>query len=488
MFNAHSLLAELPQPPTHLATDSREVRAGGVFFAYPGQQHDGRDYINDAINAGAGAVFWESDNYHWTHAEQAVHHRPIADLKQKIGYFAHEFYQHPSEQIKIIAVTGTNGKSSIVHLTAQLLATANPNIATIGTLGMGVWHTPTAGDMTTPDAIRLQHQLRDWVDNNRAVAVVMEASSHGIAEGRINGLVIDTALFANAQTDHLDYHASLEEYWQCKARLFAVPSIQHAILNADDQFCVQLSEKLSPRLAVLSYGKNGDGLKLLSIDQSNQPHQPDNEQPFIIETDGCMGRQQFTLNLPGLHNVSNFLAAALIAHVHGISAEQIAQTAPHLTLPNGRMQQVAGGADLPKVYVDFAHTPDAMAAVLQSVANKSGKTWVVFGCGGNRDSSKRQQMGAVAKQWADHIIITDDNPRDEPADAIRQEILQTAPNAQNIGDRATAIATAIHNARRGDVVLILGKGHETTQIIKGQHRPFSDVTIAQQALSKSHVS
>ncbi len=469
MFDDHTLLLKLKTDKiSHLTNDSRMVIPGSAFFAYPGHGgSDGRHYISEAIKRGASAVFWEANNYRWNYNEWSVYNHPIDDLKYKLGYFANAFYGSPSHKMPVIAITGTNGKTSIVHFIAQLLSTSHNKVGTIGTLGAGLWSDLSPLDNTTPDSIRMHQLFKKFVDDHFSTAVI-EASSHGIFQGRINGINITTAVFANAQSDHLDFHKNLENYWQSKAKLFDIPSVKIGILNADDSFCVKLAAHLQSRLSIYTYGKAGHDLRLLSV-QSNQTDS-------VISVDGCLGKRQFHVNFIGQYNIDNFMAAALSAHLNGISGDRIEQISQTLTLPMGRMQKISNS---PNVYVDFAHTPNAMAAVLNAVRKQDdGKLWVVFGCGGNRDKTKRPQMGAIATQYADFVIVTDDNPRDEDPAAIRSEIMQSAPNAYNIGSREEAIATAIKQSKNNDVILILGKGHEQSQTIKGKQLYFSDAQIA----------
>lgn len=474
MFDARTLLLNVTNNSKigHLTNDSRQVTKGSAFFAYPGSGSDGRLYIGQAIDAGASAIFWEANNYQWPYHKWSVYNQPVDELKYKLGYFADAFYHSPSSKMPVIAVTGTNGKTSIVHLIAQLLSTATNKVGTIGTLGAGQWANLQPLDNTTPDSIRL-HQIFQQFATDKFSAAVIEASSHGIAQGRINGVNITTAVFANAQTDHLDFHKHLNGYWRSKAKLFDVPSLQSGVLNADDQYCASLAAqlKLKKRIPIYTYGKTGDDLRIVSI--------KNHQQGSVINIDGCMGKKQIFLNFIGQYNIDNFLAAMLTSYLHGVTIDTVEELSATLTLPMGRMQKISSQPD---VYVDFAHTPDAMRAILKAVRKENSDLWVVFGCGGNRDESKRHKMGAIAKQYANHIIVTDDNPRDEDPAAIRNAIIQAVPHADNIADREKAISTAIKNAKANDVILILGKGHEQSQIIQGKQLPFSDALIAQQQI------
>lgn len=479
MIDAQEIVAGLGAPLAGLCADSRALSARDGFLAYPGAADDGRRHIPAALRAGAAAVLWEAEGFIWRDEWRAPN-RAVAGLRDNAGVLADFVYRRPSAEIPVAAVTGTNGKTTIVHYAAQLLDFAGLPSGIIGTLG--VWRaddlassTSAAAVNTTPDAATLHKQLRAFIDGGVRAAVI-EASSHGIEQGRLNGLRLAAAVFSNAGRDHLDYHGDLENYWASKAGLFALPSDSPygaAILNADDPYCAKLAKKLSHKgTPPLTYGRSGGALRLTEARAVDGG--------FVITVDGILGRRVCRLNAPGAHNVSNFLAAALIAHVFGVDGALLAERAAALRLPPGRLQQLSRA---PAVYVDYAHTPDAFSAVLSAMrpAAGAGRLLVVFGCGGGRDRGKRRLMGRLAA-CADLAFITDDNPRDEDAAAIRADIHSALPGAVNIGGRKDAIAAALKEARAADTVLVLGKGHEDGQEVGGVRLPFSDADVVRELL------
>ena len=465
-------LKSLGVPLRALSSDSRSLGKATAFLAYPGEQDDGRRYIEAALAAGAVGVFWEPAEFAWQQQWQ-VPNLAVANLKQRCGELAHEVYGKPSDRLAVTAVTGTNGKTTVAHYLAQLLHYSGKSCGLIGTLGAGLYGRPmTPLANTTPDAAVIQDWLRQYAAANTAAAVI-EASSHGICQGRLNGLTIACAVFTNAAQDHLDYHGSKEAYWQAKSALFDLPGVQRAVLNGDDVFCRRLKEERLP--AALTYGQAGDDLMLLDVETRADG--------CLLSLDGVLGKRRLFLPPVGEHNVYNFLAAALAATVLDVSAEDIAGAAELLLLPEGRLQKMSNA---PAVYVDYAHTPDAMAAVLAAArGHSSGRLIVVFGAGGERDTDKRGAMGRVAAAEADVIIVTDDNPRREDPAAIRAALVRAAgAAARNIGDRRLAIAEALRLARPEDTLLILGKGHETTQSVGGTEMPFSDADVVQDLCRK----
>lgn len=472
MNSAAEWISALNTPVKALSVDSGKVNAETAFVAFPGARDDGRRHIASAVAAGAAGVFWEAENFSWP-AEWKVPNVAVADLKSQYGYLADAVYGEPSRHLPLVAITGTNGKTTVSHLVAQLLQQRDVKSGLIGTLGAGLLGALEPQKNTTPDAAALHSWLCRFIAQG-AGAAVLEASSHGIVQGRLNGLRLAAAVFTNAGRDHLDYHKTTERYWQAKAQLFDMPHIGAAILNADDGFCRRLAETVIPPL--LTFGKSGSDLRLLQMAPTGSG--------WRLQIDGILGRHDFELPLMGAHNVYNFMAAALAALVLDMPAANIIQAAASLRLPAGRMQQVG---EAPRVYVDYAHTADALAAALAAARahGGSGRLIAVLGAGGGRDRGKRGDMGrAVAA--ADVVIVTDDNPRDEDPAQIRAELCRAAGAAAvDIAGRAPAIAAALEQARRGDTVLILGKGHETTQQVGGDCMPFSDVQMVRDWLEKS---
>ena len=474
MFDAQATIAAVGAPLAGLSADSRALSPNDGFLAYPGHADDGRRHIGAAVAAGAAAVFWEHRDFEWRD-DWRVPNQAVVDLRDKAGYLADIVYDSPSHRLPVVAVTGTNGKTTITHFAAQLLEASGQKAGIVGTLGYGDRRALSPLANTTPDAVHLQALLRQWV-NAKTAAAFIEASSHGIRQGRLNGVRLAAAVFANAGRDHLDYHGSLERYWQSKAALFESPLLEKAILNADDAYCAELATRLP--VPVFTFGKNGKALRLLATAESGGVTN--------VDTDGMFGRRRFRFAAIGAHNVQNFLAAVLAARLAGGGIDEMSDCAP--VLPCGRMQKIH---DHPAVYVDYAHTPDALAAVLKAAAavTAGGRLWVLFGCGGERDSGKRVKMGDIAARAADAVFVTDDNPRGEEAAAIRDTVYAAAratgnSRVFNVGGRKNAIAAVLAEAAVTDTVLILGKGHETTQHVGGEVLPFSDAVAVKAALAE----
>jgi UDP-N-acetylmuramoyl-L-alanyl-D-glutamate--2,6-diaminopimelate ligase len=441
-----------------LSSDSRRCAPGVAFLAYPGEAADGRRYIRDAIDRGASAVLWDDRGFSWDPGWR-VPNAPVPELKQQAGAIAHELYGRPSESLWVCGVTGTNGKTSCSQWIAALLG----NAGVIGTLGAGFPGALKAGVNTTPDAVEL-HALLKGLREQGAKAVAMEVSSHGLVQGRVNGVRFACALFTNLTHDHLDYHRSMAAYGEAKARLFEAPGLQTAVLNLDDAFGRELAGRLAGRLRTIGY--------------SLEPR----EAPVAEKITWDPG-----LRIPvlGRFNVSNALGVLGCLVANGISLEQGARLLAKLPPVPGRMQAVG---EEPLVVIDYAHTPDALENVLQALrpvaTERGGRLAVVFGAGGDRDPAKRPLMGAIAARLADRVLVTSDNPRSEDPLAIISQIEKgmTGKHAVEV-DRARAIQKIISIAEKEDVVLIAGKGHETYQEIAGKRAHFSDEEQARRALA-----
>jgi UDP-N-acetylmuramoyl-L-alanyl-D-glutamate--2,6-diaminopimelate ligase len=471
-----------------LTADSRRSAPGVAFFAYPGEASDGRRYIGDAIGRGAAAVLWESDGFSWNGGWQ-VPNVAVSGLKAHAGVLADEFYGRPSESLWACGVTGTNGKTSCSQWIASLLNGRGARTAVIGTLGSGFPGALNAEQNTTPDALDLQARLAQFVREG-AQGVAMEASSHGLAQGRLNGVRFDCALFTNLSQDHLDYHGTLEAYGEAKARLFDAPGLAAAVLNLDDVFGVRLAQRLAARgMRTIGYALSPAAIAPGSVTEYLAAReirpQADGSLVSLVST---WGPREVRISQPGRFNVANALGVLGCLIAHGIP---YADAAPLLaTLPSlpGRMQRL-GGDGRPLVYVDYAHTPDALEKVLSAlrpVADARGGSLVaVFGAGGERDASKRAPMGAAAARHADRLVLTSDNPRSEDPLAILAQVRSgvTAPCLVE-PDRGAAIENAVRHARASDVVLVAGKGHERVQEIGGRALPFSDAAVALEALAR----
>ena len=471
-----STLNTLNQTFKSITADSRKVGPGALFLAYPGAISDGRNYIPQAIQAGAEAVIWDDNQFTW-HADWSVKNLPIKDLKHQVGEIAAEFYHHPSSQFKMIGVTGTNGKTSVSQWISQCLALLGKKTAVLGTIGNGFLGAQTEAVNTTPDAILLQGMLADYAAQ-KAEAVVMEVSSHGLDQGRVNAVEFDVAVFTNLSRDHLDYHGNMENYAAAKQKLFMWDGLQTSIINADDAFGSELIATLKTQhKSCLSYG-----FEMADISASDlQLH--DSGLSMTVKTpQGIALLSAPVLGRFNAYNVLSVLATLLALKVELSKAVSvIAQIKPVI----GRMQQFGGG-DLPLVVVDYAHTPDALEKVLMTLREQlQGQLICVFGCGGNRDSGKRPLMGGVASKLADKVMVTSDNPRNEAPEMIIAEVIHGLKAGYEVEvNRELAINKAVQSARLGDIVLLAGKGHENYQEIAGVKYPFDDALIAQGALAR----
>jgi len=460
-----------------LTLDSRQVRPGDAFFALRGTREHGIAFARGAIERGARVVLAEAPA---TRVELGVPVLWVDGLHGKVGEIASRFFGRPSEAMRVIGVTGTNGKTSTVQLLAQALEYLGHRAATIGTLGAGLHGRINEGERTTPDAINVQGLLASFRDEG-ATHVAMEVSSHALEQGRVAAVAFDVAAFTNLTRDHLDYHGSMEAYGEAKARLFAWPTLQAAAINIDDAFGKSLAQRIPA------------GVTALRLSAENQADADVRASDVVTSAEGLAfelhtpwGRHPVRSRLLGRFNVANLLAVIACLGAMGEPFERIVAAVETLEPINGRMNRLGGVPGLPLVVVDYAHTPDALEQALTALrAHCAGQLICVFGCGGDRDAGKRPQMGAIAERLADRIIITDDNPRTEDGDVIVAHIvagLRRPDVATRERDRARAIELALALAQSGDVVLIAGKGHETYQ--EGAHgkRPFDDLAVARKAL------
>ncbi|HEX2529932.1 MAG TPA: UDP-N-acetylmuramoyl-L-alanyl-D-glutamate--2,6-diaminopimelate ligase, partial [Burkholderiaceae bacterium] len=455
-------------PATQLSSDSRTIAEGDVFFAYPCDEADGCKYIAHAIEKGAKAVIHEAERFEWD-ATWAVPHLPVMNLKVAAGPIANAYYGRPDADLFTIAVTGTNGKTSCTQWLGSAISLLGEPTAVIGTLGVGIFTNGEHGEFnatgyTTPDAVLFQRRLAK-VRGDGAVALAIEASSIGLDQGRLNGVHFDVALFTNLTRDHLDYHGTMAAYEEAKSRLFDWPGLKHAVVNLDDDMGLRLIRRLQQGdvpAVITGYtlcGRAAEGVAVLKASDIRTSH---SGTMFCIESP--FGAAQLRVELVGRFNVSNLLGIIGVLLAKGVTWQDAIGTVEALTAVPGRMQQL-GGQDAPLVVIDYAHTSDALektlASLRQVAEERGGRLWCVFGCGGDRDSGKRAQMG-VASLAADQVIVTSDNPRDEEPSAIISQI--TAGMAENktpyteIEDRAAAILWAVRHASKNDVVLLAGKG------------------------------
>ncbi|MBD3647523.1 MAG: UDP-N-acetylmuramoyl-L-alanyl-D-glutamate--2,6-diaminopimelate ligase [Pseudomonadales bacterium] len=450
-----------------LALDSRRAQAGDLFLAVPGGVHDGRAFIDDAISRGVAAVLYESDG---RHGDCPVPCISIDNLSAEVGRIADRFFGHPSAGLLVIGVTGTNGKTSCTHYIAQALCKLGRKCGVIGTIGTGLPDDLQDLGMTTPDAIALQGSMARLVELE-ATAVALEASSHGLAQGRLNGTAMDVAVFTNLTRDHLDYHESLADYRNAKKRLFEWEGLTAAVLNIDDEFGVALREAISDRVTKLTYSRNDASADINCTGISFR------EDGMEISLETPWGAQRISTSLIGDFNVSNLMAVVGVLGVMKFSSGEIESALSELRTVRGRMD-VLRREGLPTVVIDYAHTPDALEkAIVAARKHCRGRLWCVFGCGGDRDKGKRPLMGAVASELSDLAVITDDNPRTEPSMSIIEDVLEGVKSREHVSvepDRAKAIASALAEAQPDDIVLLAGKGHETYQEINGERVDFSD--------------
>ena len=490
-----------------LCTDSRKVRHGDGFIAWPGAATDARQHVAQALASGASACLVEragAERYAFASDSVASYRQ----LKAASGPIAAAYFSQPTDQLDVLAVTGTNGKTSTAWWLAQALSNLKQvtpiPCGLVGTLGIGRAPAPgrnreaaggpadglvdlVATGLTTPDPVLLQQQLRRFVDEGmRACAV--EASSIGIEEQRLAGTRIRTAIFTNLTQDHLDYHGTMEAYWLAKAKLFAWPGLQSAVINIDDVQGAALALTLSATVAdVWTVSCTGPArLQARDISYDAQGLR------FAVTEGGVAGDQSQQLlqtRMIGTYNVANLLGVMAAMRSMGVPLAAVIASCADLTPVPGRMECV-GAAGQPLAVVDYAHTPDALGKALGALRSLShqrgGQLWCIFGCGGDRDTAKRPLMGAMAASHADRVVVTSDNPRSEKPEAIISQILLglTGYDAVTVqSDRALAIAQALDQAATSDVLLIAGKGHEDYQELAGKRLPFSDLDHVRRALA-----
>ncbi|MEI6182152.1 MAG: UDP-N-acetylmuramoyl-L-alanyl-D-glutamate--2,6-diaminopimelate ligase [Polynucleobacter sp.] len=489
-------LHSLANSTAKVSADSRQIQSGDIFFAYPvghgNALRDGRQFIDAALENGAAAVIFDPSGPGAQYLDQSKC-IAIENLAEKVGELSAQWYDHPSKQLKVIGVTGTNGKTSITQWLAQALDEPNHRTAILGTLGTGFLSSLVQTGYTTPDAPKLQTQFKELL-NAGAKQVAMEVSSHALHQNRVAGTQLNCAVFTNLTQDHLDYHGSMANYAEAKAKLFQLTGLQHAVINLDDAFGRELAMKLLAKggIKVWVYTIKQDTLKGFEKfgDRLHHIYAKDSALNGTgydsLFTYQGIGSNALHIPLLGEFNLSNALAVWTVLLTQGLTCHEASKRVSQLRPVLGRMELIQVGKQQKSegllVIVDYAHTPDALQKALQALApiaqQRGGKIWCVFGCGGDRDIGKRPQMGAVAQQYADQIIITSDNPRSEEPKSIMEMILwgisQESSNVQMIVDRAAAIMAAVRNAAPKDIVLVAGKGHETTQEINGKKFDFSD--------------
>jgi len=470
-----------------LALDSRAVRPGDVFCAVVGGAVDGRSYVGAALGRRAGAVLQEAagPSIEVRHGVPVI---GVPGLAGHLGLLADRFFGHPSAGMWVAGVTGTNGKTTVSHLIAQVLAepsrgggVATP-VGVIGTLGYGLHGALVGGRNTTPDALTL-HRLLAELRGQGARHAVMEVSSHALDQGRANGVAFHVAVFTNLSHDHLDYHRTLGAYAEAKRRLFRFPGLRAAVVNLDDPVGASILAELHPSVVALGYSLRGHPRAALRARAlAIGPH------GIRMEVQTPAGEGWIESALLGRFNASNLLAALGALLTVPLPLSTALESLGRAAAVRGRMERLGGVGGAPLVVVDYAHTPDALEQVLATLREHcSGALTCVFGCGGERDRGKRPEMGRVAERLADRLVITDDNPRGEDGDQIVAEVLAglaTPVRALVERDRARAIEVAVAGAGPEDVVLVAGKGHEDYQEVGGARRPFSDQAVARAALAR----
>jgi len=498
VFNSRPLLelieglVKLPQSQagllggqvTGVKMDSRLLQPGDLFIACFGRNHDARDYIDNAIRVGAIAVLAESGGA-WQ-GIQNLHGVPVIavdNLSAKISEVAGRFYGKPSSAMTVIGITGTNGKTSCSQFIAQALEASGVSAGIIGTLGCGRYDDLKETQHTTPDAVFTQKTLAE-MQRERIQSVAMEVSSVGLHQHRVEAIEFDTALFTNLSRDHLDYHDSMENYADNKRKLFLSPGLRAAIVNLDDSYGLYMMDVVARDVKVYTYSLHNHTAMVYAKSIQLDRH------GFNAEIVTPYGEGRISCPLFGYFNISNVLAvlATLISYFEKtgtVDIEKLIGLISELRSVIGRME-IIGSSDELTCIVDYAHTPDGLKSALTAIRDHfDGKVWCVFGCGGNRDRGKRPMMGEIARAYANKLIITDDNPRNESGEEIVRHILSGIEESSDVSvirDRAQAIQFAIDSARPEDIVLVAGKGHENYQDIGGRRTVFSDANQVRLAL------
>ncbi|TFI57936.1 UDP-N-acetylmuramoyl-L-alanyl-D-glutamate--2,6-diaminopimelate ligase [Sphingomonas parva] len=453
---------------TGFAIDHRKVAPGTVFGAFRGTVFNGEDFVSGAIEAGAVAVVARPD----VRVEGAAHVASEEPRREFARLAARFFAPFPET---VVAVTGTNGKTSNVELTRQLWRMAGHHAASIGTLGVTTSEDQVTTGLTTPDIVTFLSNMAGLAREGVSHAA-FEASSHGLAQYRTEGLPVRAAAFTNLSRDHLDYHQTMEAYFEAKMRLFTevVEPDGAAVVWMDDPKSEEVIRRCRERgLRLLTVGRNGETLRLISRTPSQLG------QTLVIEAEGA--RHELKLPLIGAYQAANALTAAGLVLATGGELEQILASLARVHPVRGRLERAVITRAGAPVYVDYAHTPDAIEAAIEALRpHAAGRLIIVFGAGGDRDVGKRPEMGAAATRLADLVIVTDDNPRSEDPAAIRRDVLAGAPGAREVGGRREAIAAAIAEAGPDDIILLAGKGHEQGQIVGDEVLPFDDVQVARE--------
>jgi UDP-N-acetylmuramoyl-L-alanyl-D-glutamate--2,6-diaminopimelate ligase len=477
-------IIDVPCDVTGVAIDSRKVKPGDLFMAYRGTHVNGVEYIDDAIKAGA-IVIAVDENEEANLESVSVAVVKVSNLRKQAGIIISRFYDEPSKQMQVIGVTGTNGKTTVSYMVAHAIVMLGKKSAVIGTIGTGRFGKVESANTTTPDPVKLHSLFSSW--RNEVDSVVMEVSSHALDQGRVAGTEFNIGVFTNLSRDHLDYHGTLEEYASAKFQLFESSDLQHAVVNIDDSYGAKLINLLPTNLNVLAYSTKAsqaeisrENVSLVYCEKIETDHLK-----TVLTIQSPWGQAVIETGLLGLFNIENILAAYTSLCVSGFTAEQVATSLSEFTGIPGRMEYFSSKLNTkvkPLLIVDYAHTPDALEKALIALRSYcKGKLFCIFGCGGDRDTGKRSQMGSIAESLSDQVILTNDNPRTESEEKIIEDILEGIKDKSKVlikYDRSDAIINTFLNADKDDVILIAGKGHETTQQIGTTLSPFSDRELA----------
>ena len=466
--------------------DSRLLEQGDLFIAMQGVEKHGLEFLSEAEKMGAVAVLYDRQEAEIFSAEidkyqSSIQMHAVDDVRKVAGAVVSRFYAKPSARMHVVAVTGTDGKTSVTRFMAQAMS-SHMKSAVIGTTGNGFWGDIKPATHTTPDVLSLQKLLFEY-EQHQAKFIAMEVSSHGIDQQRIAGVEIDTAVLTNVSRDHLDYHGTVENYRAVKKQLFSLASIKNRVINLDDATGKELAEQYVTDAGTWCYGFN-EQVKA-SLNYIFVVSKSANASGFDIKLQTSKGGVELNVPLLGGFNISNVLAVLAVELINGVSLDAAVKNIESLTTAPGRMECFRATGK-PGVVIDYAHTPKALELALESLRQHfSGRVWCVFGCGGDRDQGKRPLMGQQAEKLSDITIVTDDNPRHEKSAEIVKQILSGFENADNaivINDREQAIEYACNNAAANDVVLVAGKGHEDYQIVGDIKKPFSDRQLVQKLI------
>ncbi|NQT95138.1 MAG: UDP-N-acetylmuramoyl-L-alanyl-D-glutamate--2,6-diaminopimelate ligase [Candidatus Omnitrophica bacterium] len=464
---------------TNISYDSKQLKEGGLFFAIKGEKHNGADFIDEAIERGAVSIVSEDDFITF----KSVSKVRIKDIRSSCAKIANNFYGYPSQKIDVTGITGTNGKTTILYLIEAILSTAGLSCGTIGTISYNVGERKIPAINTTPSAIMLQRLLNDMVNANVANCI-MEVSSHSLHQRRVEGIDMSNAIFTNLSAEHLDYHKDMEEYFKTKSMLFnMIKDDGYAIVNIDDEHGRRIVENIKSK--VLTYALNREA-DLVAFDVSSSIK----GSKFKIKT----ADEILDIKTPliGEYNIYNILAAIAFAVSKNIDKNLIIEAIKEFKGAPGRLQRVESEGRSFDLFVDYAHTDDALRNVLSALRNiAKGKIFLVFGCGGERDKTKRPRMGRISAELSDFSIITNDNPRSEDPKAIIDDIIKGIPDGfkdyKVLPDRKKAIEDSVSMAGENDIVLIAGKGHEKYQILKDTTISFDDCRACEEALAKKRI-